>query len=247
MTLGGVVFCYNAIKHDYCIEEAVLSIKGICDEIVVLDAGSTDGTQKLLEKLVDKKTVVVCLGEDEWRKHKGREKLSYFQNLAKSMLTTDYYFLLQADEVLSEISYDGIKEAIATEQEAFLVHRINLWGGCNSYINVTEDRQPCSTRIIRLAKTKYNSIDDGESIEAPATAQFFTEILILHYGFVRKKEVMKSKIIHMQEDVFQLGHHDPKLDTSDVFDSTLWFSGSELSDLPVEHSEIMKEWIKTRP
>lgn len=247
MTLGGVLFCYNAIIHDYCVEEAISSLLEVCDEILILDAGSTDGTTELLTKFVSSKCVVVQLGKEEWEKRHGREKLSYFQNLAKAMLTTDYYFLLQADEVLSEESFYFIKDAIAMNQEAYFVKRINLWGDCNSFINVPENRQPCSTQIIRLAKINYVSVGDGESIDAPAKEWFIDKIKIFHYGFVRKKEVMKSKIINMQENVFELGYHDPKLDQSNVFDSTLWFKGDELSPLKDKHPKFITEWINTRP
>ena len=50
-SLGGSLFVRNAIKYDYCIEEAVLSLVPICDEITIGDAGSDDGTLDVLRKL----------------------------------------------------------------------------------------------------------------------------------------------------------------------------------------------------
>lgn len=247
MTLGGVLFVYNAWKHDYNILESIACLKELCDEVVVLDAGSDDGTAEIVRACEDDKTLCVCLEPEAWLSQTGRDKLSFFQNIAKSFLGTDYYFLLQADEIIHEDCFPAIREAIKSGSPAFYCSRINLWGSAGTYINVPHDRQPCGTKIIRLAKLKYKSVDDGEGIDAPASQEFIDKIRIYHYGFVRKKEVMKSKIIHMQEDVFNLGHHDPKLDGGEVFDSTLWFSGDDLSPITEPHSKFIKHWIKNRP
>jgi hypothetical protein len=58
---------------------------------------------------------------------------------------------------------------------------------------------------------------------------------------------MKDKIINMQESVFELGLHDPKLDGSDTFDSTLWFKDGDLAELKEEHPKFITNWISTRP
>lgn len=246
-TLGGVIFCIDAIKYDYCIEQSIECLKELVDELVILDAGSDDGTPELLKKYEDEKTQLVLLDRAEWGKRKGKEKLAYFQNLALSFLNTDFYFLLQADEIITEDSFPYIRKAIeAHGQESFLCKRVNLWGDCNHYINVPINKQPCSIVVNRLAKTDKKSHGDGESIEARASLEFINNITIVHYGFVRKREVMKSKIINMQEGVFGIDH-DPKLDQGEVFDSKLWFSGNQLSKIDFKHPKYIKEWAKERP
>lgn len=246
-TLGGVIFCIDAIKYDYCIEESIQCLKELVDELVILDAGSDDGTIELLKKYEDEKTQLVLLDRAEWDKQKGREKLAYFQNMALSFLSTDFYFLLQADEIITEDSFPYIRMAIEDHRrESFLCKRVNLWGDCNHYINVQIGRQPCSVVVNRLAKTNKKSHGDGESIDALASLEFINNITIVHYGFVRKKEVMKSKIINMQEGVFQIDH-DPKLDQSSVFNSKLWFDGDQLSKIDFKHPKWIKKWAKERP
>lgn len=246
-TLGGVIFCIDAIRFDYCIEESIQCLKELVDELVILDAGSDDGTIELLKKYEDEKTQLVLLDRVEWEKQKGREKLAYFQNLALSFLNTDWYFLLQADEIITEDSFQYIREAIQHPfQDSYLCKRVNLWGDCNHYINVPISRQPCSIVVNRLARTDKKSHGDGESIDARASLEFINKITIVHYGFVRKREVMKSKIINMQEGVFQIDH-DPKLDQSDMFNSELWFSGAQLSKIDFKHPKWISKWAKTRP
>jgi glycosyltransferase involved in cell wall biosynthesis len=246
-TLGGVIFCIDAIKFDYCIEESIQCLKELCDQVVVLDAGSNDGTVELLKKYEDDKTTIVFLDRAEWDSIHGKEKLAHFQNKALSFLETDWYFLLQADEIVSEGSFRFIREAIEDHRnQSYLCSRINLWGDCNHYINVQIGQQPCSTVVNRLARVDKKSYGDGESIDAIASVFYENKIKIVHYGFVRKKEVMKAKVMNMQDGVFEIPH-DPKLDRSDVFDSTMWFSGDQLSKIYFKHPKWIREWAEARP
>lgn len=49
--LGGSIFIHNAIEFDYCLEASVSSLAALCDEVVLLDASSTDGTTDLCLQL----------------------------------------------------------------------------------------------------------------------------------------------------------------------------------------------------
>jgi len=245
-SLGGTIFVRNAIQFDYCIVEAIQCLQNLCDEVVVVDAGSDDGTADLLLGLADQKTIIINLDKSEWFSRHGREKLAYFTNIAIGCLTTDYNINLQADEIIHEKSFLAIREAINTAGEAFYVTRKNLWKDCNHVLDVPRERLPCSTEIIRLAKTNYKSVGDAESLEAPASADYLKEIVIWHYGFVRKKEVMKAKIMNMQDGVFEIPH-DPKLDHMEVFDWSAWFSEADLKPITEEHSKFIKTWVISRP
>ena len=245
-TLGGTLMVRNAIQYDYCVEEAINCLKEFCDEIVVVNVGSDDGTAELLWNLVDVKTTVIELSKKEWDDFKGREKLAHFTNVAIGCLSTDYNINLQADEIISEKSFLAIREAINTAGEAFYVTRKNLWKDCYHELNVPHERKPCSTEIIRLAKTNYKSVGDGESLEAPASTEFMKEIVIWHYGFVRKKEVMIAKIKNMQTNVFEIDY-DKKMDGMEVFDWSAWFSEEDLKLITEPHPIFIKEWVKNRP
>ncbi len=246
MTLGGVLFIRNGEEFDYCYLQAMACLEELCDSVVVLDAGSDDNTLQQLSRNKSDKTLLVGLHKSEWDKQQGREKLAYFQNLAKSFLGTDFYFLLQGDEIIHEKSFPVIRTAIEKGWEAFYCTRRNLWKDCNHELDVPQHRKPCSTEVIRLAKVKYDSVDDGESISAPAIMQYVKDIEIWHYGFVRKKEVMKGKIINMQEGVFGIDH-DPKLDNMEVFDWSAWFKEEDLKLITDPHPKFIKEWVLNRP
>lgn len=248
-TLGGVMFIKDGVKFDYCFQESINCLCELCDQVSVVGIESEDNTIELLNALSEKHNnlYVTVIGAEEWEKQKGREKLAYFQNLSLSFLDTDWYFLLQADEILTEESFEWIRKAIADHRnESYLCSRINLWGDCNHFINVNIYRQPCSIVVNRLAKVNKKSIGDGESIDALASLEYVAKIDIIHYGFVRKKEIMKSKVMNMQESVFRISH-DPKLDQSETFNSELWFKGDELWPINFKHPKWIKNWVKNRP
>ncbi len=246
-TLGASMFGYNLESMDYSWRESILCMKEFADKIVIVDAGSTDGTDKLMEEYEDEKTTVICLPNKMWQMSKFYQKvqLSYFSNIASSLLDTDYFFSCQADEVLHENSYEPIRRAIETGNEGFLVKRVNLWKDCFHQLNVPQERKPCSSEVIRLAKRGYGSFDDAENLCVQCVPDFVNDITIVHYGFVRKKEIMPKKIRHMLGEVFQMGV-DEKLNGMEIFDSSKWFTDEDL--LPFnEHPKLMQEWIKTRP
>lgn len=250
-TLGGSLFIRNAIQWDYNVCESIECLLELCDEVFVCDAGSDDGTlSMILERFSEHpKFFFLALSPSEWEEQKGSQKLAYFTNKAIEYLTTDWNINLQADEIIHESSFPWIRQAINEgKHESYLCKRINLWGDCNHYVDVPQERKPCSDVVLRLAKTKYRSAGDAESLETPECSDKYIEnIRIFHYGFVRKKEVMKGKIINMQEGVFAMDSHDSKLDNMQVFDSTAWFKGDDLKPLTEPHPKYISEWIKTRP
>lgn len=248
--LGGTLFVKDGIKYDYCTAEAVASLKELCDEVVLLDAGSNDGTVELLKTFEDTKTKVICLPESAWNSIHGREKLSYFTNVAISYLTTDWNINLQADEVISEHSFASIREAInKPDAEAFWVKRIDLFGDSKHYLNVPQERKPVGTEIIRLAKTKYQSIDDGQSLAAqPADWDYLNKITFFHLGFIRNKYVHTKKIKNMLVDVFQMGGNDPKVEAmGDVFDCWgLGFTKDDVQFLKEPLPKFVQAWAEER-
>jgi hypothetical protein len=212
-----------------------------------LDAGSCDGSAEMLKWYESGKIKVICLDRGEWNMMNGSNKLAYFQNKALEYLSTEWYVLCQADEVLHEKSFPKIREAINSEKaEAYMISRINLWKSPYLYIDVPHNRRPCSTEVIRMAKTQYKSVGDGESIEAQCSLEYMNHIRMYHMGFVRKREVMKDKIINMQEQIFNTTR-DAKLEQCEIFNPDLWFD--PVTDLKLINEPLPKyiqEWAAAR-
>lgn len=245
-TLGAVMFVHNGDEFDYNYRETIACMKAFADQVVILDAGSTDGTAAECLKYEDYMTKVILKTEDEWRVQTGREKLAYFQNEAKKALDTDYYMCIQADEILHESSFGFVREAISLELPAFMCTRFNLWLDAYHYLDVPQDRKPCSTEVIRLALTEFNSVNDGESFDCPQVCfDYLDKIRIYHMGFVRKPDVMKKKVISIQEDVF-LTPHDARLDESNVFDHFRYFEKSDVKPIIDPLPKFVQAWAQER-
>jgi hypothetical protein len=246
-TLGGITWAHNPIEQDYCLAETVACLKSLCDSVIILDAGSTDGGYELAKSLEDEKTHVISCSEAEWHKHQGREKISFFQNLAASFLTTDYYICLQADEIIHQDSFGWIRKAIETGRNGFFATRINLWGDSQHYLNVEQERQPVGIYIIRIARPVFKSVDDGESILVQdPDGNYADRIRIYHMGFVRDQRKHIGKIKHIQQEVFQI-ELDKRIEPmGDKFDPFVMFNQSDLSPIKEELPIFIQQWAKDR-
>lgn len=244
-SLGGSMFIYNGISQDYCFQESIKCLEECCDKVIVVDAGSTDGTAEALTDT--EKTKIIRLPNIMWQLKHGKEKLSYFSNIAHSLLDTDFLFYLQSDEILHESCYDTLRNAIELDQSGYICKRINLWASPYLRLDVPHNRKPCSTEIIRLAKSGAMSYDDAESLIVPGHvyADLSEQLRIYHMGFVRKREVHVHKITHMQSEVFQTTP-DAKLKGMDIFDPYQWFSKDDLKPIEEPLPLLIQAWAKKR-
>lgn len=243
--LTGVTFAHNAIVQDYCLQECVQSLKEFCDEIIILDAGSTDGTDELIKSFQDKSTKVILCDNEEWVSQQGKWKLSYFTNKALQQVDTEWFYYQQADEITHESCYRNIRDAIDGDSEAYLISRINLWGSPYTRLNVPHNRLPCSEQIVRLAKSKYRAYDDAESIAVIPNTDYVNDIRMYHMGFVRDRKVHTNKIRHMQQMVFQI-EPDAKLEGMDTFDPWKWFDKSDVIPIQEPLPYLIQEWAANR-
>ena len=250
--LAGVLFVYNGNKFDYCYMEAVECLCQFCDHVIVVAGGIDNTFEDLKNKytFTNNDVTLIRITEYEWQQQTGKEKLNWFTNVgifAAEQLDYNWFFNLQADEILHEKSYDTIRKAIEEKEEGFMCSRINLWKSPYLQLNVSPDRLPCSTNIVRLAKTKYRSYGDAESIAVDNVCEkYVNDIRIYHMGFVRDRKIMKDKIIHIQEQVFGVDH-DKKLDGLDYFEPDRWFDPQkDLKPIDEPLPLIIQDWAKER-
>lgn len=248
-TLCGISMIKNASKFDYCIRESIESMLGVCDYVICAYVESEDDTLAILKSIDAPNFKIIELPESEWDVVEGKERLSYITNIAiqaSDNLGFSYVLYVQADEILDERSHDAIRKAINDNREAYMCRRINLWKSPYLELSVSENRLPCSNYVIRLAKVRYRAVDDAESIGAQCNFDYAEQIKIWHFGFVRKREVMKAKIINMQEGVFGV-QHDVKLDGSELFNPDLWFNPEEdLIPISEPLPKIIENWAFDR-
>lgn len=248
-TLGGSTFVYNGISQDYNFIETLNCLYDLCDEISIA-FGGTDGTIDSIYKWADnhhlKPVTLNNFSDKEWEEQKGRQKLSYFSNMAIACLDTDWNFYLQADEIIHERSFSAIRDAIIFDIDSYVCKRWNLWKDPLHHLEVEQERKPCSTEVIRLAKTKYRCFDDAESVMAPFTHVYGVPeaIEIFHMGFIRDpvKHVVKAK--NMLVDIFGLGMDDR---IGEKFDPDKFpFTGNDIQPIKGPLPKYIKDWCIER-
>jgi glycosyltransferase involved in cell wall biosynthesis len=131
--LSGYTTTFNCIERSYPWKQSLQSMLEFCDEVVVVDGGSKDGTWEELEKWAEAEArLQVYKVERDW----AHPRFAVFDGAqkaeARKRCTGDFCWQQDADEVVHENDYEKIRQLSKTfPQEADLVSLpvIEYWGG----------------------------------------------------------------------------------------------------------------------
>lgn len=253
-TLGGTVFIRNAIDLDYCIAECLQSMCAVCDRVIVLDAGSTDGTLDLLATVahsVPPGRLKIVHGE--WGPEEERYlRLSRLLNTAKEHLDTDWYLMMQGDEVLHEDGFEVIRNAVQRRKaRAYLMRRLNLWGDLNHCIrfDLPHGDKPTADQVLRLGRIEYLTHGDGDHLLVPQDEicrEHLDAMPIFHYGFVRDDRKQIKRIQNTPGWFWGPGSPvDSRLEgMTEVFDWRKWHPKEHLMPIPKPHPKYSRAWAE---
>ena len=110
------ISCFTIIRdtlsQGYPFVESIISAMPICDEFIIADGYSRDGSFEILKKLQDIYPKIELVRQ-EWPKvrnnHKEAFVLSQATNMVKDLCKYDYIMQLQANEVVHEASVERIR------------------------------------------------------------------------------------------------------------------------------------------
>jgi len=131
--LSGYTTAYNVMNSDYPWRESITSLLGFCDEVIVLDGGSSDGTYKELLKMSENESrLVVNQIKRDWENprfalYDGQQKAA-----ARTLCTGDWCWQMDIDEIVHEEDYAKIKKLIRQlPKTAKLISLpvVEYWGG----------------------------------------------------------------------------------------------------------------------
>lgn len=251
-TLGGSLFIHNAIRYGYCLIEALESLYALCDEISVIECQSDDGTAELLRKWVEgkgsEKKIHVEYGH-LWQVTGDYSRLAILANKAKDRLTTDWHFMLQADEVIHESSFPLIRELIERPASGYYCRRLNLFRSPDLHVRLDSKKKPCGDVVCRLARRGFPALLDAESlaVDAALDRNHTDRIVIFHYGYVREGDLLIAKAMDMLSWFF--GPHstvDQRIvkmrDEGNVFRPEVYFSPDDVCPIPIPHPVFSKDY-----
>lgn len=193
---SGYTIVHNAVKGDYCIVECIRSLIPCCDEVVVGEAASDDGTAELLRDTFATEPKVRIVAQPWTQPVRDIRWFVNWINQTRTLLKHENQLMLDADEVLDERAYPIIQDAARTGK-ALWFERINYIKDCRTVIGHGET---CGHLVVRFGPTAmwmpsdepYESPDQEPEIRKVAT--FIDPPPILHhFGFLRRNEAMFEK------------------------------------------------------
>ena len=106
--ISGFMIAKNLLKQGYPFVEAIASALPICDEFLISDGYSTDGTFELLQKmaLLNKK---IKVSRYNWLTTKSLNVLTDATNEVRKKCSFEYIFYIQANEIVPETDVVAIK------------------------------------------------------------------------------------------------------------------------------------------
>ena len=132
-SVSGYTTTLNCIKHDYPWRESIKSLLGFCDQVVVVDGGSDDGTWEELKTWCDSEEKLnICQNAKDWDDPRfavfdGEQKAA-----ARSLCTGLFCWQQDADEVVHEDDYEkiiGLIKQFPREYDLISLPVVEYWGG----------------------------------------------------------------------------------------------------------------------
>ena len=143
--ISGYIHVLDAESRGFPYIQSIRSMLGFCDEVVVVDGGSTDGT---FEKIVEIGDDRIKLQVREWDwSEPGMDGMQ--KAYARALCTGEFLWQQDADEVVHEADYEKIKllvKRFPTEVDLLHLPVVELWG---SRDRVRTDRHSWKWRLSR--------------------------------------------------------------------------------------------------
>lgn len=249
-TLAGIVCVRNGDSLDYCWREAVASLLPICDEIILSDCDSTDGTSQAMDILSSSDPrIKICnylwtnpVGEPGW--------WPAWMNYARHHARSEWICFLDADEVLHEESQAEVRSA-ADAGRALFCHRLNFWRDAQHLI---PEGHCIGHKVLRVGPQNLwmpTDVGDakGRDLELASMAQE-SSVKIMHYGFLRKREAFFVK--NREVSRILIGNTDARVDQAEKFEGN-WMTmpgindwQNNLTEYRGSHPSVIHHWLQER-
>lgn len=150
-TLSGYTTTLNCIEQNYPFEQAIQSLVGFCDEVVVVDGGSTDGTwtRLLAIQALYPNVLKIHKQERDWNSKRFAVFDGLQKALARSLCTKEFCWQMDSDEVLHVNDHAKVRDimrSMPNQAELFALPVIEYWGSMGK---VRMDVNPWKWRLSR--------------------------------------------------------------------------------------------------
>jgi hypothetical protein len=173
------------------IAEVVDTLKAICDEIIICDGYSTDGTLEYLQTRDD-----IQLFQDNWNLNSDNGlEFAKITNHGLKRCTGDYIVYLQADELIHEDQIEPLRQLILSNKYNSIYckfHHIRY--DFDHYLTGGYKR---AARVIRNG-IGISSTHDGYDFTGNLEPRCISGIDIYHFGYVFIENILNKMINHSE-------------------------------------------------
>jgi hypothetical protein len=247
MKIAGFTIIRNALKYDYPVKEAILSILPICDVFYVGLGKSEDDTRKLIESIPSEK---ICIIDTEWNDNlrEGGLVLSEETNKVFDQIPPEYEwcFYIQSDECIHEEDLPTIKKAaeenLHNKNIDGLLFRYKHFYGQYNYIGAGRRWYAHEIRIIRNNKI-IRSYKDAQGFRFDNNKKLRVKKInafVHHYGWVKPPRAQQAK----QENFHKMWHNDQWMKNNIAQTEEYDYTNIDLlEEFKGTHPRIMEERI----
>lgn len=243
--VSGFTFIRNAIKLDYPVKEAILSVLPLVDEMVVAVGKSEDDTRNLIESLGSKIRIIDTVWDDSLRK--GGEVLAVETDKALAAVSkdADWCVYIQGDECIHEKYHteilDKMKRYVSDERVDGLLFDYAHFYGSFDYLGDSKSWYRKEIRIVKNDR-QIRSYRDAQGFRKKGKKLNVIQLNaeIYHYGWVRHPKYQMAKLV----EAHRLWHSDEYI--AEKFDASSDFDYSQIDSIkPFEgtHPKVMQPRI----
>ena len=248
MKISGFTFVRNAIKFDYPVVEAILSILPICDEVIVAVGNSDDNTLGLIKSIDSPKIKIIeTVWDDSLRK--GGQVLAVETDKALAAVSpdADWCFYIQGDEVVHEQYLPIIKQAmqdnLADKKVEGLLFKYTHFYGSYQYVADSFKWYRREIRVIRnTGKIRsYRDAQGFRTLDNQKLSVKLIEAYIYHYGWVKPPEIQREK---MKSSINFWGDEHNVEEVNKQYESFDYSGIDSLSLFEGTHPKVMQDRLK---
>ncbi len=160
-SISGYTTTYNCISQKYPFIESIKSMLGFCDEVIVVDGGSEDGTLNKLHELEESDDrVKIIINKRDWN----NKRFAVFDGdqkaVARSHCSSEWCWQQDSDEIVHEDDYEKVQNIIKMTPKSYdlvALPVIEYWG---SKEKVRMDINPWKWRLSKNKEYITHGIPD---------------------------------------------------------------------------------------
>lgn len=201
MRVCGFTILRDGVRFGYPFVESIKSVLPLVDRFVIQVGDCSDNSLEVLKAIGDPKIdIEITPWDPEMRK--AGEVLAYQTNLAMDRCDGDWFFYIQADEVIHESDYPVIRKAMQDNWHKPWVDGIRF-----RYLHFRGDysiRDPLGyRRQVRIVRNdpQIRSVGDacGFGKNGHRLSSSLINARVFHYGYVRPPKAMAEKAAQFQQ------------------------------------------------